>query len=112
MVQYSRWLYRFHGTVVVYLLTGVVVASQRPILVVLLPTLQFQFLVNNNECVLTQLENKLLALESGEEEKDSARLTFVGKKLKEYNINISRELQARISNSLVYGSFLLNYWLM
>ena len=112
MIKYSRVVNIFHCSFIGYLLGGFMIESQRPILVALIPTLQFQFLVNKNECILTQLENKICSYETGKNEKSNKRLTFVGKKLTESNINISYESQVRLSNIIIYSTFLLNYWLM
>ena len=44
-----------HSFLIIYLLFGWLIESQRDILVFVLPTLQYQFLVNENQCILTQL---------------------------------------------------------
>ena len=51
---------KIHSSLIIYLLLGGFFPSQREFLVLFLPTLQFQFLINDNTCVLTQLENKLI----------------------------------------------------
>ena len=52
----SEIVNKFHGPVVLYLLSGWIFESQRKYLVFFIPTIQFQFLINNNMCILTQLE--------------------------------------------------------
>ena len=95
---------RFHSIFVSYLLFGWIFESQRKVLVFIIPTLQFQFLVNNNMCILTQLENRYLK----EEKKGDS---FIGKKLKEYNIQLSDRKREIMINSLVYLSFCISYWM-
>ena len=72
-----------HDFTSLYFLFGWLIPSQRINLVLLLPTLQYQFLVNNNMCVLTQLENKYSL------EKDKTD-SYIDKKLKEYGIIIHK----------------------
>ena len=57
----SEIIDKLHSLTIIYLLFGWMIESQRLNLVLLLPTLQFQFLMNNNECLLTSLENKYLS---------------------------------------------------
>lgn len=94
---------RFHSIFASYLLFGWIFESQRKVLVFIIPTLQFQFLVNNNMCILTQLENRYL-----KEEKKEA--SFVGKKLAEYQIELSDRNREIMINGLIYLSFSLSYW--
>ena len=95
---------RFHSIFDSYLLFGWIFESQRQVLVFIIPTLQFQFLVNDNMCILTQLENRYLK----EEKKDDS---FIGKKLKEYQIEMSDRKRGIMSNSLIYLSFFISYWM-
>ena len=94
---------RFHSIFASYLLFGWIFESQRKVLVFLIPTLQFQFLVNNNMCILTQLENLYLKDEKKED-------SFVGKKLKEYQIESSDRKREIMINGLIYLSFFISYW--
>jgi hypothetical protein len=94
---------RVHTAFTFYLLLGCLIESQRKVLVFIIPTLQFQFLVNNNMCILTQLENRYL---KEEEKKDS----FIGKKLAEYQIEISDRKREIMINGLIYLSFFISYW--
>jgi len=96
---------RFHSIFASYLLLGWIFVSQRQVLVFLIPTVQFQFLVNDNMCILTQLENRYL---KKEEKKDS----FIGVKMKEYKIELSDKNRVIVINSLIYLSFSLSYWWM
>ena len=118
----SEIINKLHGSIIIYLLTGWVFESQRKYLVFFLPTIQFQFLVNKNLCILTQLERKYLLQEKKKdykkEEKDNNKEeeieydSFTDKKLKEYNIHISPEIREYLINGLVYGSFIISYYLM
>lgn len=94
-----------HNFSSLYFLLGWIIPSQRVNLVLLIPTLQYQFLVNNNMCILTQLENKYSI------EKDKTD-TYVDKKLKYYNIEIDKIYLERIINSSLYMSFLISYSFM
>ena len=86
-------------------MVGWIIPSQRQILVLLLPTLQYQFLVNNNTCILTQLENRY----SIEKDKNNS---YVDKKFKEYGIQIDASKTEMLINSAIYMSFLMSYSLM
>ena len=46
---------KLNSLTIIYLLFGWMIESQRLNLVLLLTTFQFQFLMNNNECLLTSL---------------------------------------------------------
>ena len=94
---------RVHVAFALYLLFGYLIESQRKVLVFLIPTVQFQFLVNNNMCILTQLENKYLI-------KENKNDSFVGKKLKEYKIEMSDKTREAMINGFIYLSFSLSYW--
>jgi hypothetical protein len=117
----SEIINKLHGSIIIYLLTGWVFESQRKYLVFFLPTIQFQFLVNKNLCILTQLEKKYLLQEKKEDPKKDITTekeeeikydSFTDKKLKEYNIHISPENREYLINGLVYGSFIISYYLM
>ena len=112
---------KIHSGIVIYLLFGWVIADQRKYLVLLLPSLQYQFLLNNNKCLLTQLEQKFRENETYEEQgknNDSQAMmenqddSFIGKKMKQFNIHLSEEIREYIIHSTVYISFLINYSLM
>ena len=92
---------KMHTSIIIYLLIGWMVESQRKYMVFLLPSIQYQFLINNNKCVLTKIEEK-------KDRNDS----FIDKKLKEYNINIEPNLREKIIHSMVYGSFIISYFMM
>ena len=102
--QKVLFINRFHSVFVSYLLFGWIFESQRKVLVFIIPTLQFQFLVNNNMCILTQLENRYM--------KDEKKVdSFIGKKLKEYHIELSDRKREIMINSLIYLSFFISYWM-
>jgi len=105
---------RIHTGIIIYSLFGWLFKSQRNILLLLLPTLQYQFLVNDNNCVLTQLENKFLKEENKDKKEDDEEIiydSFIGEKLKQYNINISEKQRELLIHSSVYGSFIISYFL-
>ena len=115
----SEIINKVHGSIIIYLLTGWIFESQRKYLVFFLPTIQFQFLVNKNLCILTQLERKYLLQEKKEdhkkdnnEEEEIEYDSFTDKKLKEYNIHISQGNREYLINGLVCGSFIISYYLM
>ena len=114
----SEIVNKFHNFVIVYIVLGWLFKSQRIFMIFLLPTIQFQFLVNENNCVLTQLEKKLLIEEQKEEikkedkkEEEIVYDSFVGTKLKEWNIELKPKHREYLIHSAVYGSFLLSYFL-
>jgi hypothetical protein len=101
-IKISEMIHMIHNFTSVYFLFGWMIPSQRVNLVLLIPSLQYQFLVNNNMCVLTQLENYY----SEEKEKTNS---FTDKKLKEYGISMSDINRERMINSFLYLSFLISY---
>jgi len=108
MMKKSEIVNKMHSMIIIYLLFGWIFESQRQYLILLLPTIQYQFLMNNNECLLTQFENKLLK----EEKNDKVMESFVETKLKQLNISVSSRIRESIIHTAVFGSFLLNYYLM
>ena len=104
----SEIIDKLHSVLIIYFLFGWMIESQRLNLVLLLPTLQFQFLMNNNECLLTSLENKYLSEEKSDEQIES----FVDKKLKQINISVRPFIREYITHSSVYMSFLISYCLI
>ena len=104
----SEIVNKIHSCLIVYFLCGWIFESQRKNLVLLLPSLQYQFLMNNNECLLTQYENKLLK----EEKSDEVIESFIETKLKQINLNISPKIREYIIHSSIYASFALSYFLM
>jgi hypothetical protein len=101
----AKMINMIHDFTTLYFLFGWLIPSQRINLVLLLPTLQYQFLVNNNMCVLTQLENKYSL------EKDKTD-SYIDKKLKEYGIIIHKNHLEKIINTSLYISFLISYSFM
>ena len=108
----SEIINKIHLGFITYFLFGFMIESQRKYLILYLPSLQYQFLVNNNQCLLTQLENKLIKNENDKKNEDDKEFdSFIGSKLKEYNIDISQETRERAIHTFVYGCFLMNYFL-
>ena len=104
----SEIVNKMHSFLILYFLFGWIFESQRQYLVLLLPSLQYQFLMNNNDCLLTQYENKLLK----EEKNDKVMESFVETKLKQLNITVSSRIRESIIHTAVFSSFLLSYYLM
>ena len=103
----SEMISNLHTILIIYFLFGWILESQRKYLIFFLPSMQYQFLVNNNECFLTQLENKYLKEEGGKE-----KLSFIGNQLKKLNIDLSDRVREYIIHSSVYVSFVISYTLM
>tara|TARA_B000000532_G_C18872245_1_gene408948 strand:- start:2472 stop:2795 length:324 start_codon:yes stop_codon:yes gene_type:complete len=101
----AKMINMIHNFSSLYFLLGWLIPSQRVNLVLLIPTLQYQFLVNNNMCILTQLENKYSL------EKDKTD-SYTDKKLKEYGIIMSETNLERLINTSLYMSFLISYSFM
>ena len=102
---------KIHSSLIIYLLLGGFFPSQREFLVLFLPTLQFQFLINDNTCVLTQLENKLIKYEKEDVKKEESN-GFIDSKLKQYNIQVDPIKLEIAINSVIYCCFLANYFTM
>ena len=69
-MKQSEIVNHIHSFTTIYLLFGWILQSQRIILVFMLPTVQFQWLVNDNKCFLTQIEHQLL---NDERKKDDSK---------------------------------------
>ena len=105
----------FHLTFVMYMLFGWVIQSQRIILVFLIPTTQFHWLINDNQCIFTQLEKKLLNDEKKKDNKNAEEIqhdSFVGSMLQKCNIDLSDRIRETVVNCCVYSSFLISYCLL
>ena len=114
-MKQSQIVHYFHLTLVVYMLFGWVLQSQRIILIFLIPTTQFHWLINDNQCMFTQLENKLLNNEKKKDEKNAEEIqhdSFVGTMLQKCNIDLSDRIRETVVNCCVYSSFLISYCLL
>ena len=122
-MKYSKIVHNLHVASIIYMLFGWILPSQRIILVFMIPSVQFQWLVNDNQCFLTQIEKQLLKDENKDEKKkdDSKKNdndeeivheSFVGSKLKTFNIDLSERVRETVMNCCVYSSFLVSYCLM
>ena len=107
-MKLSSIINKIHSILIVYFLFGFTIQSQREILLLLLPLLQYQFLINDNMCILTQLENKLKKKEGTIEIGNS----FIDSKLKKLNIKISENTREKIIHTSVISSFFINYLLL
>ncbi len=118
-MKQSQIVQYFHLTLVVYMLFGWVLQSQRMILVFFLPTVQFHWLINDNQCIFTQLEKKLLNDEKKKDDKNDEKNaeeiqhdSFVGSMLQKCNIDLSERIRETVINCCVYSSFLISYCLL
>ena len=114
-MKQSQIVHYFHLTLVVYMLFGWVFQSQRMILVFLIPTTQFHWLINDNQCMFTQLEKKLLNDEKKKDDKNAEEIqhdSFVGSMLQKCNIDLSEKIRETVINCCVYSSFLISYCLL
>ena len=104
----SQIVNQFHKIVILYISLGWMIENQRKYLLFFLPSIQFQFLINDNMCILTQLENKLLERASKTEEISDS---FIDKTMRKYNIQCEPSLREKIIHTALYASFCLNYFL-
>lgn len=106
-MNYSSVVNYFHQIIIFYILFGWISETQRQYLLFILPSIQFQFLINDNMCVLTQLENKLLRDKTDEKQNNS----FIDKKLKSMNIFIEENIREKMIHCAVFTSFCITYYL-
>ena len=120
-MKYSDIVHNLHIVGILYILFGWILPSQRIILVFMIPSVQFQWLVNDNQCFLTQIEKQLLKDEKKDEKKKDDKEdndeevvyeSFVGSKLKTFNIDLSERVRETVMNGCIYGSFLMSYCMM
>tara|TARA_B100000749_G_scaffold55770_1_gene40690 strand:+ start:158 stop:445 length:288 start_codon:yes stop_codon:yes gene_type:complete len=95
----------------------------------MIPSVQFQWLVNDSQCFLTQIEHQLLKDENKvakkkndkDDDKDDDKEdndeeivheSFVGSMMQKCNIDLSERVRETVMNCCVYGSFLMSYCLM
>ena len=120
-MKQSEIVNHIHSFATIYLLFGWILQSQRIILVFMIPTVQFQWLVNDNKCFLTQIEHQLL---NDERKKDDSKKadskkaeeiqhdSFVGTMLQKCNIDLSDRIKETVINCCIYSSFLISYCLL
>lgn len=107
MIKKSKIINKIHSIIIIYLLFGWIFRSQRVILSFILPLIQYQFLINNNMCILTQLENKFRKDEGETLEIES----FIKKKLEKININLDDKKREKIVHSSIIISYYINQYL-
>jgi len=128
-MKYSKIVHDLHVASIIYLLFGWILPSQRIILVFMIPSVQFQWLVNDSQCFLTQIEHQLLKDEKRSKKKKNDKdddedddkedndeeivhESFVGSMMQKCNIDLSERVRETVMNCCVYGSFLMSYCLM
>ena len=119
-MKYSKIVHDLHVASIIYMLFGWILPSQRIILVFMIPSVQFQWLVNDSQCFLTQIEQQLLKDEKKDEKKkddkdddeEIVHESFVGSMMQKCNIDLSERVRETLMNCCVYGSFLMSYCLM
>lgn len=105
----SEIISKIHIISIWYLIFGWIFQSQRIILVFLIPTIQFQWLINNNQCVLTQIEQKLLREKTNE---NIIHDSFIGGMLKKYNLDMTEKNRELLINCVLYSSFIISYFMV
>ena len=107
----SKVVNYIHHFFLIYLFMGGILESQRSFLVLIIPTLQFQFLLNDNKCILTQLEERLINNErNGDDKKEIQIDGFINRKLVDYNVNV--KIDDMLLHITLYSLFLGNYFMM
>lgn len=110
MINKSEIINKLHLIVYLYIVFGWLISEANcKFLLFFSPTVITQWGVNNNECVLTQLENKYIR-EENKEEKDIKEETFLRRLCDKYNINISENVLDKLTYMVAYHSFLQSYW--
>ena len=112
-MNYSSIVNYVHQIIIFYILFGWISENQRKYLLFFLPTIQFQFLINDNMCILTQLENRLLKdnTDKKDETDETLNNSFVDKKLKSMNIFIEENIREKLIHCAVFTSFCITYYL-
>jgi len=107
---------KLHLIVYLYMVFGWLISEANcKFLLFFSPTVITQWGINNNECVLTQLENKYIREENKDnkeekEDKDIKEETFLKRLCDKYNINISENVLDKLTYFVAYHSFIQSYW--
>lgn len=107
MIKASTIVNKFHTIIYLYLIFGWLISlNSCKVLVGLSPTVMVQWGVNDNKCILTQLEKYLIK----KEKKNIIQETsFTGDTLKKLNIIITPQQITFLSYLVLYHSFLQSY---
>jgi hypothetical protein len=109
----SEIVSKLHGVFIFYLLFGGIFISQREFLVFLIPTLQYQYLINNNKCLLTQIQEKLMNDETKKEDTSEIKIqSFITNQMEKYNIKIKPEISEKALHTILYCLFMGNYFML
>ena len=124
MIKKSVIVNKIHMAICFYLVSGWLFSDfSCRILLLFSPTVMTQWGINNNKCILTQLEDKYIKEEElqikllkkeddkiiiKEESKDNS--SFTRKLLEKVGINISERGITIMTYILAYNSFIQSYW--
>ena len=118
----SEIINKLHVLIYLYLTFGWIISlTSCKVLLLLAPTVMVHWGVNNNECIITQLENKLKKTEITMLKKDDDKIivneedkgtdiSFIGSLAGKCGIEISDYGVNFISYLSMYHSFLQSYW--
>ena len=123
----SEIINKLHVLIYLYLTFGWIISlTSCKVILLLAPTAMVQWGVNNNECIITQLENKLKKTEITMLKKDDDKIivkeedkgtddtgtdvSFIGSLAGKCGIEISEYGVNFISYLSLYHSFLQSYW--
>ena len=118
----SEIINKLHVLIYLYLTFGWIISlTSCKVILLLAPTAMVQWGVNNNECIITQLENKLKKTEITMLKKDDDKIivkeedkgtdiSFIGSLAGKCGIEISDYGVNFISYLSLYHSFLQSYW--
>ena len=126
MIKKSQLVNKIHMIICIYLVTGWLFSDiSCKILLFSSPTVMTQWGINNNLCILTQLENKYKKEEEEqfkikllkkndnkiiEKEKTKENLSFIGNTFKKMGINISPRGITILTYVFAYHSFIQSYY--
>jgi len=97
----------FHSGVSVYLSTGWLLSSfHNQVLLGLIPTVYVNWLLDDNSCLLTKIENYFLKTESTV---NISKDGFISKKLQLFNIHLDEKTIDQLLTMILFHSFLQCY---
>lgn len=96
----------FHSLLCLYTCFGWISLYHSKVLVVFIPSIFFNWLVDNNRCCVTRLENYFKIVDKLEDKSEG----FFKRKLNTYSIKLSDKVIDRIITSITYFSFIISYY--